>query len=749
MLFLFLVLNTIYNCVRSHFNHSFCFTQRFKVPSFAFKASAGRQGSPVESSWRRAAGLHSTGQAELKANSEHTIQCASERAQSSVASTKLGTGLRPHYFFILSIALLFALCAMPLSAANAATVTLAWDPNTEPELSGYRIHYGTTSGSYDYSVDVGNYTSCTISGLAEGTTYYFAATAYDSGNGESAYSNELAYTIPIPPSPPPLVDTDGDGILDNDEIDVYGTDPDISDTDNDGISDGEELSYWANQWNMDYDGDGIVNLLDPDSDDDGVSDGLEINQGTDPTDQLSIPASAVVFAVNTGGSEYVDTDGIIYEADTLFSGGKIFASATNISNTEDDTLYKSERYGNFSYDIPVANGNYLVTFKFAEIYHNGAGRRIFNVEMEENEVIGNLDLFAQVGKYTAHDVAVPVSVLDGVLNISFYTVKDNAKVGAIVVELVNSDPPSDPPDEASEVVFAVNTGGSEYVDTDGIIYQADSLYSGGKTFVSSTNINGTEDGPLYKSERYGNFSYDIPVANGNYLVTFKFAEIYHNGDGRRIFDVEMEENEVIGNLDVFAQVGKYEAYDVTAPVDVKDGVLNIDFYTGKDNAKVGAIVVEKVGSDPPPNEALEVVFAVNPGGSEYVDADGIIYQSDSLYSGGKTFISSTSIDDTEDDPLYQSERYGNFSYDIPLANGSYLVTLKFAEIYHNDDGRRIFDVEMEGNEAISNLDVFARVGKYAAYDVTVPVDVEDGILNIEFYTDKDNAKVSAILIIAQ
>jgi hypothetical protein len=92
--------------------------------------------------------------------------------------------------------LIFALCALPLPAASAATVTLAWDKNPEPNLAGYKVHYGTSTGNYDYSVDVGNYTSCTISGLQEGTTYYFAATAYDSNNFESNLSEELAYMIP-------------------------------------------------------------------------------------------------------------------------------------------------------------------------------------------------------------------------------------------------------------------------------------------------------------------------------------------------------------------------------------------------------------------------------------------------------------------------------------------------------------------------------------------------------------------------
>jgi hypothetical protein len=387
------------------------------------------------------------------------------------------------------------------------------------------------------------------------------------------------------------LDTDDDGISDIDEIDYYGTDPENPDSDGDGINDGEELTFWGNNWSADQDGDGLINILDPDSDDDEVSDGIEINQGTSPINQLSTPASEVVFAVNTGGAEYVDENGILYQTDTLYYGGKTYKSSASISDTNDDTLYQSERYGNFSYDIPLASGNYLVTLKFAEIYWNKDGRRIFDVEIEGNEVISNFDIFTQVGQYSAYDVALPVSVLDGILNIDFYTIKDKAKVSAIKVETTNMDNSSIIANKISEVVFAVNTGGTEYVDENGILYQTDTLYYGGKTYKSSTSISDTNDDTLYQSERYGNFSYDIPLANGNYLVTLKFAEIFWNDDGRRIFNVEMEGNEVISNFDIFTQVGQYSAYHVALPVSVLDGILNIDFYTIKDNAKVSAITV--------------------------------------------------------------------------------------------------------------------------------------------------------------
>jgi len=78
---------------------------------------------------------------------------------------------------------------------HAATVTLAWDDNTEPDLAGYKIFYGTSSGNYSINIDAGNVTEYTISSLNEGTTYYFAARAYDYMLNESSYSEEIVHAV--------------------------------------------------------------------------------------------------------------------------------------------------------------------------------------------------------------------------------------------------------------------------------------------------------------------------------------------------------------------------------------------------------------------------------------------------------------------------------------------------------------------------------------------------------------------------
>ena len=223
----------------------------------------------------------------------------------------------------------------------------------------------------------------------------------------------------------------------------------------------------------------------------------------------------------------------------------------------------------------------------------------------------------------------------------------------------------------------------------------------------------------------------------------------------RAFDVFIEGAKVVSNLDVFAQVGKNRAHDVTVSVGVTDGMLNITFRSLINNAEVNAIVIDRDSdNDGSPNPADpgavpgagDVRVAVNVGGSQFAAADGTIYQADTLFSGGSTYQTTATIADTTDDALYQSERYGNFDYNVPVDNGNYVVTLKFAESYFSAPGMRTFDVFIEGAKVVSNLDVFAQVGKNRAHDVTVSVGVTDGMLNITFRSLINNAEVNAIVI---
>jgi len=102
-----------------------------------------------------------------------------------------------HHSYVLfsSFFLLLVVCIVSLGSvagSQAAEITVAWDPNTEATLAGYKLYYGTASRTYTSVIPIDKTTtSATVGGLQEGTTYYFAATAYDTTGNESDFSSEL------------------------------------------------------------------------------------------------------------------------------------------------------------------------------------------------------------------------------------------------------------------------------------------------------------------------------------------------------------------------------------------------------------------------------------------------------------------------------------------------------------------------------------------------------------------------------
>ena len=81
------------------------------------------------------------------------------------------------------------------SQALAGGLVISWDANTEPDLAGYRIYYGTAHSTYDQMIDAGNRTSYVIENLQEGVTYFLVVTAYDLNGNESLPCAELSATV--------------------------------------------------------------------------------------------------------------------------------------------------------------------------------------------------------------------------------------------------------------------------------------------------------------------------------------------------------------------------------------------------------------------------------------------------------------------------------------------------------------------------------------------------------------------------
>ncbi len=115
--------------------------------------------------------------------------------------------------------------------------------------------------------------------------------------------------------------------------------------------------------------------------------------------------------------------------------------------------------------------------------------------------------------------------------------------------------------------------------------------------------------------------------------------------------------------------------------------------------------------------------------------------------GGVTNYGSIQINGTDEDLVYQTERWGVAAYMLRVSPGNYNVKLMFAENYWSSAGKRIFDVYVEGELAVDSLDIYNEAGLNTAYEITsTNVQVNDGILNIHFAAEIDNPLINGIVI---
>ena len=82
--------------------------------------------------------------------------------------------------------------------------TLTWTARTEADLAGYRVLWGTTSGTYPNSQQLGRVTTttCTALGITTAGTYYFVVRPFDNAGNVAANSNQIALTLATIPDPP-------------------------------------------------------------------------------------------------------------------------------------------------------------------------------------------------------------------------------------------------------------------------------------------------------------------------------------------------------------------------------------------------------------------------------------------------------------------------------------------------------------------------------------------------------------------
>ncbi|GGZ70295.1 malectin domain-containing carbohydrate-binding protein [Algibacter mikhailovii] len=475
-----------------------------------------------------------------------------------------------------------------------------------------------------------------------------------------------------------------------------------------------------------------------------------------PEEEIELP-----LRINAGGATAI-YQGETFVGDRFFQGGDSFVNSSTVLAE----LYQSERSSDdsvFNYNIPLPDGTYEITLHFAEIYWGATGgasadigKRVFDVEIEGDSVLNNFDLNNEIGPETAITKTFKVKVFDGELNMKFHTLGedgvDQPKLSAFEISEEVPETPS------TSLPLRINSGGPT-IEVQGDTFIADEYFVGGQSYE---NVQAKVSN-LYKTERSSDeaiFNYNIPLANGTYELKLHFAEIYWGATGGgsggvsdRIFDVNIEGVTELNNYDIIKEVGTETVIIKTFNIIVSDGELNMTFESqgsdGTDQPKLSAIeILEK-------SEIQDFDLRINAGGPT-VDFKGETFIADQYFSGGQTYENTNATVAS----LYQTERSSDeafFSYDIPLENGTYDVTLHLAEIYWGANGGgtgatgvRIFDADIEGVTVLNDYDIYKDVGSQTEVTKTFTVNVTDEVLNLTFDALEsdhgDQPKVSAIEI---
>jgi len=229
----------------------------------------------------------------------------------------------------------------------AGSVTLAWNPVTSPPAMGYKIHYGTAVGNYPSLINVGNVTSYSVAGLADGVTYHFVVTAYATGFSDSAFSNDLGaiakpdlglYRTSAGVGKPPyrfLLDYNRDHVPDAQvQYGAAGDIPLVGKISPGGMS---SLIFYRNgMWNFDNNRDGITNSVVAFG---GVPGDIPL------TANFSGPGQLDDIVIYRSGTWYVDTD-LSGSANLIYMfggvpGDKPLAADVNGDGIADLVIYRN------------------------------------------------------------------------------------------------------------------------------------------------------------------------------------------------------------------------------------------------------------------------------------------------------------------------------------------------------------------------------------------------------------------------
>jgi hypothetical protein len=290
------------------------------------------------------------------------------------------------------------------------------------------------------------------------------------------------------------------------------------------------------------------------------------------------PGAPVRILAGSSTEKSVDRFGVEWSGDRYFVGGEqnhwqfggkeMGVPVRMIRWAPDQLYFRSFRFGNFTYRIPLPAGKYDLKLYFSEViflpteFGDGVeNRRIFDVTMNGKPLLSSFDVAADAGGANTADIRVfnNVSPVDGYLTLDFHSILAGAWLNAIEIIPNNTGRP---------LPIRVVTRNVNVTDQAGNLWELDRYYSGGRQISDGEIATGTADPELFLWQRYGNFTYRFPVAPGKYTLRLLFAETFFGpnnrgkgGPGSRLFNVYSGGATLLHDFEIFKEGGERRALE--------------------------------------------------------------------------------------------------------------------------------------------------------------------------------------------
>jgi hypothetical protein len=311
-------------------------------------------------------------------------------------------------------------------------------------------------------------------------------------------------------------------------------------------------------------------------------------------------------------------------------------------------------------------------------------------------------------------------------------------------------------EEITELHVMSGYTGSDVIDSSGIKWTPDRYFvNGGQWSRDSGFVRGTSRQFLFTNWRTGEFGYDIPLARGSYELRLFFVSPFRVGDEKLSgFDVFVHGKPLLAAFDISMSangpdVAEEQVFRDMSPGD--DGYLRLWFANQAGSPLLNGLEV----TPGTPGKLKPIRIITQP--TSFVDHKGQRWRADDYYMNGFRSNDRRKVSGTEDPELFGAERYGHFSYAIPVdRRGRYTVVLHFAEFYHGPQlpggggvGSRIFHVYCNGQTLLRDFDIYKEAGSLRVVTKTFP-NVQpsaQGKINLMFEPVINNATVSGIEIL--